>query len=157
MKSSYEKAGIKLIKAIDILHKRGYELIRVCPSISPSGCYWRCFISTKDNFDKTYGIEPEPITNEEGMFYSTGAEYEYFRNYKGRWVSANKLAEELLKRFPFLESKGKGKDPDYMIWFEKFFSKITDCLFPYAWDDYFNGIKEGYIEAYDGKLELPKY
>lgn len=153
----YEKAVIKLIEAINILHQRGYELIRVFPSVAPSGCYWRCFISTKDNFDKTYGIKPEPIINKEGVYYSTGALYEYFENFKGKRASLDNIADELLKRFPFLETKGKGQDPDYMLWFQKFLSNVKSGNLPYVMDDYFDGIKEGYLETGDEKLELPKY
>ena len=57
-----EKAALKFLEAVRVLHERGYELIRIFPYDAPSGCYWRCTISAKKNFDKKYGLIPEKDT-----------------------------------------------------------------------------------------------
>ena len=37
------------------LHEMGYELIRVCPSVSPNGANWRCATTVKKYTLKTCG------------------------------------------------------------------------------------------------------
>ena len=50
-----EKAALKLLEAVRVLHERGYELIRIFPYDAPSGCYWRCTISAKRTLIRNTG------------------------------------------------------------------------------------------------------
>ena len=152
-----EKAALKLLETVRVLHERGFELIRIFPYDAPSGCYWRCTISTKKNFDKKYGLMPKKDTDKNTLYYSTGAVYEYFEGYDGEHATVENIADELLKRIPELELKGKGSDPDYMEWFHKVLTQARLGHFAYAMADGYFCLEEGYIHCGTEKLELPKY
>lgn len=152
-----QKAALKLLEAVGILHKKEYELIRIFPSFSPSGCYWRCYVSIKENFDKQYGIRPEPVEKDNGLYYSSGAMYEYFQGFEGKSATPEKIADELLERIPDLISKGKGSDPDYTMWFCKILKHARRGDFPYALSDGFDCRREGFLYCGDKKVELPGY
>ncbi len=152
-----EKAALKLLEAVRLLHERGYELIRIFPYDAPSGCYWRCTISAKKNFDKKYGLRPEKDTDKNTLYYSTGAIYKYFEGFDGEHATVENVADEILKRIPELETKGKGSDPDYAEWFHNVLRQARLGNLACAMADGFYCVEAGYIPCGSEKIELPKY
>ena len=151
------KVCLKILEVVDVLHKRGYELIRIFPYMAPSGCYWRCTISTKDHFDKQYGLRPLDAPDDEMIYYSTGAMYEYLEGINGKRATVEEIADEVLKRYPKIAEKGKGSDSDYMTWYEKLISLMREGKLPVAMTDYTSCFEDGFILCDDKQLELPKY
>jgi hypothetical protein len=84
----------RLVKAGDVifnntnreLHKRGYQLLRVMPFMSPSGAYWRCWIGPAKFFYRNHGaILHEVMPSDEEVQesasiarYTSGQTNEYF-------------------------------------------------------------------------------
>ena len=96
------------------LHEMGYELIRVCPSLSASGCYWRCATTVKKYTLKTCGA------------VYRGPEHTAADTHSGRFkwgdcddLMPHEIALQFIEHYPHLAKWGKGKDPEYKEWFKK--------------------------------------
>jgi hypothetical protein len=112
----------KLLHVASELHLRGYEKLRVVPSVSPSGMSWRCL----------FVAEPE-----NGIITSTWLS-QYSHNEREIEYSIIELTE-LFERehMRFLESC-KGKNKDYVEWYQNMLSHLEEDELPYAFDDYFS-------------------
>lgn len=152
------KACIKLLEMIATLHKKGYELIRICPHLAPSGAYWRCAISTKDNFDKSNGIKLMKHDKDIVAGYSSSSLENYFDIKDSDKISVQELAEKFLLQLPKIAKKGKSADSEYAAWFDKVLLIAKNGNMPVAFCDYERYIADGYIAftRCDEKLELPK-
>lgn len=149
---------IKLLEVVGELHKQGYELIRIFPYFSPSGCYWRCVVSTKDCSDTKYGLKPNNSSEKkEALFYSSGSMYKYFDLLDYEKKSLKQIAKRLLMKYPLLKKKGKGQDTKYKIWYEKLLTLAKQGNIPSCMDDYFNCFDKGFILCGEVHLELPSY
>jgi len=99
---------------IEELHRMGYELIRVCPCVSPNGLSWRCATTVKKFTLKNCGAiyrGPEHTAAQtcDGKFK--------FGDCEG--MTTHEIAELFLEKYPHLAQWGKGKDPEYVSWFKK--------------------------------------
>jgi len=104
------------------LHKTGYEKLRVVPSLSPSGMSWRC----------SFVAEPE-----NGIITSTWLS-EYFHNEREIEYSIIELTEIFEREhMRFLESC-KGKNKDYVEWYQNMLSHLDEGELPYAFAEYFS-------------------
>ena len=112
----------KLLHVASELHLRGYEKLRVVPSVSPTGMSWRC----------TFVAEPE-----NGIITSTWLS-QYSHNEREIEYSIIELTE-LFERehMRFLESC-KGKNKDYVEWYQNMLSQLEEDELPYAFAEYFS-------------------
>lgn len=128
---------VKMIyEAVSCLHRRGYEKVRIMSYYSPSGCYFRCVISVKDNFDKT-GFVCMEDENYPIFRYSTGADFDFFKkgeSYENKTVE--EFADKLLEVYPGLAELGKGKDSKYLAWYDGVLNVVSEGKYPYAFEDY---------------------
>lgn len=97
------------------LHEMGYELIRVCPSVSPNGANWRCATTVKKYTLKNCGAiyrstQPHTAANTSGGNFSWG-------DCEG--LTPYEIAEQFLEHYPHLAKLGKGCDPEYKQWFKQ--------------------------------------
>jgi type I restriction enzyme, S subunit len=112
----------KLLRVARELHLRGYEKLRVVPSLSPSGMSWRC----------SFVAEPE-----NGIVTSTWLS-EYFNNEREIEYSIIELTEIFEREhMRFLESC-KGKNKDYVEWYQNMLSHLEEDELPYAFAEYFS-------------------
>ncbi len=123
----------KLLFMVKELHKRGFEKLRVIPSLSPSGTYWRCdFIDETKKFNFTasnwvYCHEKENSKEEIKL-------------------TTQELADLFIKEnFEFIEHC-KGENKEYATWYSKMLAQLTtkDEL-PYAFAD--RAIEKGFWET----------
>lgn len=121
----YMKNRYKLLLMAEELHKRGYGELRVVPSLSPSGVYWRCgFVdkTTKTEFVASswiYGIEKKGVN---GVIALT----------------AKEIADVFIREnWGFIELC-KGKDETYTKWYSQMIAQLDDDELPYAFADYFS-------------------
>lgn len=113
---------IKFFKTIEELHHRGYELIRICPSISPNGCSWRC-ITTVKRLTATkcgavyagHGWSDLVINTSNGRFGSVDQEGNY-EQWPVEDMTVTELADKFIECYPALAKAGMGQDPDYAKW-----------------------------------------
>ncbi len=97
------------------LHEMGYELIRVCPCLSPNGANWRCATTVKKYTLKNCGAiyrsnEPHTAANTSAGEFSWG-------NCDG--LTPYEIALQFIEHYPHIAKWGKGKDPEYKEWFKK--------------------------------------
>lgn len=143
-KNTYRQIAIKEINddpifmlygAVSYLHELGYEKLRIMSYFSPSGCYFRCEISVKESFDQTGFVIVDysyPVYK-----YTTGQEFDFFEERKTyENSSAEIIAKKLFELYPELEKTSKGKDPEYIKWFETVLDYSIKGVSPYAFEDY---------------------
>ncbi len=109
------RRSLRVLAMVAELHKAGYQRLRVAAGMSPSGCYWRCHITSADNV-RANGWEPRDW--EGGVAtYTSGDEDLYFGWKDAPGKSARQLAQLFLERFPELAKRGAGRDRPYAGWF----------------------------------------
>ena len=112
----------KLLHVASELHKRGYEKLRVVPSVAPTGLAWRCsFVAEPDNGIVTSTWLSEYSSNEREIEYSI--------------IDLTELFER--EHLRFLESC-KGKSKDYVEWYQNMLSHLEEDELPYAFAEYFS-------------------
>ena len=103
-------------RVIAELHNRGYELLRLCPSLSPSGCSWRCIATTRDNTyeqcgaicaNLNWGATVVNVSN--GMLFKDADD----------GLDIPIAADRFCKEYPELVEASKGSDPEYKRWFRR--------------------------------------
>ena len=98
----------KLLHVASELHLRGYEKLRVVPSVSPTGLSRRCsFVADPENGIVTSTWLSEYASNEREIEYSI--------------IELTELFER--EHMRFLESC-KGKNKDYVEWFQNMLSQL---------------------------------
>jgi len=108
------------------LHKRGYEKLRVEPSISPTGLAWRC----------SFFVIVEEI--KKSIIVSS-------------WIGKlfmdenNKIEQSLQELTDLFEIEYKdflllckGENCEYVKWYSEMLEKLQEGELPYAYSDYFS-------------------
>ena len=62
---------MRMLQGVEVLHRRGYNGVRVLPGVSPSGMYWRVAITTADNLIDHVDY-PHVVNLDAVLQYSTG-------------------------------------------------------------------------------------
>jgi hypothetical protein len=107
------------------LHKRGYEKLRVIPSLSPTGLAWRCKYVVS-NEEKQYIIVSNWI-------------YNFFQNNEKEIIQSTKELTDLLENEDeIFFIKCKGKNQEYVTWYSKMLDRLEEGELPYAFSDYFS-------------------
>jgi hypothetical protein len=94
------------------LHKAGYQHIRLFPSLSPNGSFWRADITFAENTDAK-GL---PINSDLVARYSTGQGSEFFGWSDATNMNARQMAAAFVQRFPEIAREGQGRDWAYAGW-----------------------------------------
>ena len=115
----------KLLYIVKELHIRGFEKLRIIPSLSPSGLSWRCsFLSDTDSERKTLissGWIQDILNREQKKEYSIG-----------------ELTDIFEREYVDFLTMCKGGNKEYVEWFSKMLDKLKEGELPYAFDDYNN-------------------
>lgn len=126
MNSNFYMLNLKKVLFIaEALHQKGYENLKIIPSLSPSGLYWRCsFVPSNKN------REVDVIASSWLQNFGDISEKEIQLNIK-----------ELTDRF-ILEHKNFlvkciGKNEEYINWFKNALDILDIEELPYAFSDYF--------------------
>jgi hypothetical protein len=115
---------IRVLSMIHELHKAGYQRLRVLPFLSPSGAYWRAWITSSDNVaaDGFTLIDWDPEDRGQVVAkYTSGQEAGYFGWTDAAAMSARQLAQRFVERFPSICERSVGLDWAYAGW-------LTDVL-----------------------------
>jgi len=115
----------KLLYIVKELHNRGFEKLRVVPSISPSGLAWRCSFLSDNDSERMTVIASNWIQD----FFSVRVEIEY------PMEELTNIFEK--EHFDFL-ILCKGKNMDYVEWYSDMLLKLKEGELPYAFSDYFS-------------------
>lgn len=102
----------RVIAMVSELHKAGYQHIRLFPSLSPNGSFWRADITFAENTDAK-GL---PINSDLVARYSTGQGSEFFGWSDATNMNARQMAAAFVQRFPEIAREGQGRDWAYAGW-----------------------------------------
>lgn len=107
------------------LHKRGFESLYVEPSLSPSGCYWRCsFLNSHKNastiiisswIQKNRDIRKTEITQD-----------------------ITELTELFIQQHQEFLNQCKNKNSAYIEWYQNMLNCLTIEELPYAYSDFYH-------------------
>lgn len=123
--SAYMINRQKLLFMVKELHSRGFEKLRIIPSVSPSGMHWRCsFIAgTKDN----------------SLIASNWlGKHEYEDSQKEIQLTPEALADLFLRENYEFVNQCKGENKEYTQWYRGMLENLSKEELPYAFDDYFS-------------------
>lgn len=118
----------EIIMMLHELHKRDYQQLRILPGMSPNGCCWRWFIYPKalmkDNARMEWHNDIMPFECPHGTtgHTKTGCDYK-------------ELADRFMTLYPDIALLGKGKDEEYMKWFQRLVRHAKRDCFPIAFAD----------------------
>lgn len=116
----------KILFVASELHRRGYENLRVVPSVAPTGLAWRCMFVVPSG-EKNISI---PISNWIwGFMHDKNDEIT---------LSIQELADLLEKENMDFLAKCRGENREYVEWFGNMLSKLQEGELPYAFADYFS-------------------
>lgn len=142
---------IKFFKTIEELHKRGYELIRICPSISPNGCSWRCITTIKKLTATKCGAvfagegwTDLAINTSNGKFWSSNREGKH-EEWTMEDLPVKVLADRFIEEFPTLAKAGKGTDTEYTRWFHEARKECERGHILYAFAEMESCYDKGYL------------
>lgn len=139
--SSQELAAAKNARRVFLmvaqLHKLGYEGLRVCPFMSPSGCYWRCAIVPASLTDPDHGARLAKDVDYSSLpRYSSADDDCYFGWSDLKPKTPLKMARWFTWEFPTLAEQGHHPDPGYVQWFTGMLEQTAPVGVVTAFGDY---------------------
>lgn len=115
----------KVLFIAEALHQKGYENLKIIPSLSPSGVYWRCSFVTSNANKELEIIASNWIQN----LYNI-SESEINLNIK-------ELTDQFIEEHRDFLEKCIGKNEEYINWFKNALEILDVEELPYAFSDYF--------------------
>ncbi len=119
-KCPIRRRSFRLLNAIHLLHRQGYQNLACYCSMSPSGFHWRLELRP---FNELYIEDDGEISCPhespyEKALHSSGANgNDYFGWDDAKSADARRLAELIKQRFPRLLEKCRGENFKYIGWF----------------------------------------
>ncbi len=115
----------KLLFVVKELHIRGFENLRIIPSLSPTGLAWRCnFVSVSDR-------------NKEAIVTSTWIEKKFSKE-KNIEYSIDELTDMFEREYVNFLKMCKRENKEYVEWFSMMLDKLKEGELPYAFAEYFS-------------------
>ncbi|MCF7994982.1 MAG: ADP-ribosylglycohydrolase family protein [Chromatiaceae bacterium] len=131
------QACINILEMVNVLHRRGYQKLRIAPGMSPSGCYWRVAVAPSDNFLSDNGAMLRDF--DDAAHHTTGNGAYPFQWRDAQEKGSEQLANLFLERHPQLARRGKGSDWAYAGWYLEVLGHAKRGGFPIA---YWDGVPE---------------
>ncbi|MET3732624.1 hypothetical protein [Moheibacter stercoris] len=113
----------KLLFMVEEIHKRGFQKLRVIPSLSPSGMYWRCnFVEKVKRYEfcsSNWIYDHEKGNSSEELKYTT-----------------QELADLFIQENKEFIEHCKGEDEEYKNWYSQMLRQLKKDELPYAFADW---------------------
>ena len=116
----------KILFVAKELHQRGYEKLRVEPSVAPTGLAWRCRFFVNSSEEKQAIIV--------STWIGRISECDSLEITK----PINELTDLFEKENMEFLVKCKGESHEYVEWFSKMINKLQEEELPYAFAEYFS-------------------
>lgn len=117
-----------ILQMIGELHERGYESIRLCPTLSNSGMHWIAWLASAEQVLPHHGAILHPTAMIQAMrssptealaaCYTSAHEFRFFGWNDAAEDSPAQLAARFVDRFPTISAEGKRPDPNYVAWYK---------------------------------------
>lgn len=126
---SLRQRALRVLSMVGELHKRGYQRLRVVPSMS--GLRWSCRITPASNTLRTNGGHLAYAGSDRHLIadYRDGDSYFRFGD-RHRAATARVLADTFAVRYPELCASGRGADWAYAGWFVELLGLAEQGWFP---------------------------
>ena len=126
-------APIRILQAVELLHRRGYQQVRILPGVSPSGMYWRASIARASDFDTDGNLVESSMT----LHYTTGAASELAGQRVTTATSAATVAQMIDRALCLADDRRR--DWSYAGWYAELMEAVAchDGL-PVAYADGFD-------------------
>jgi hypothetical protein len=140
MEDAWIAGGVRLIKMMVELHRRGFQLLRIFPYEYPLA--WRLRIAPKSWFSSRNGtyIDPSHFGDQdiEDATHSSSNGLKYFGLENLERLDAEHLAGEFASAFPRLCQAGLGRDWEYAGWLSELSGHISRTKeLPFVMAEYF--------------------
>lgn len=126
-----------VLESVGILHRRGFQRLRIVPGMSGSGMSWRCSVTSASN------VEPEPavrgldrLIDHDLAAHWTNADSE--RLFGIEWrdsMTAHELADLMIAAHPRMVEAGRGEDWRYAGWFVTVLGALDQGCVPVFYAD----------------------
>ena len=136
-------ADWRLMRAVAELH-RGFQRLPVCPSIAPSGMYWRCSVVPSSCVLTTNGAHVGDWRKKD-LHYSSGDGWDLGTEKALLRRPIAKVADQILMQFPHFATEGKGRDWAYAGWLGELVARCWPDSLPYALGDDLGGPMGGTV------------
>lgn len=134
----------RLIELVGVLHRRGYEGVRLRPSLAPSGCYWRASLHS--------GRHPALTTRG----FSSGAGWGLLFGWPdAEHLGLEQLADRFLVEFTALAEDARHSDPDYAAWYAAMLSATAPHGYVYFAADFDLPTSGVGVGGCDPQVEVP--
>ncbi|MCY4056899.1 MAG: hypothetical protein OXG44_02745 [Gammaproteobacteria bacterium] len=125
---------LRVLSIVRALHAAGYQRIRACGFLAPSGLYWRCLITSTDNVKSNGWDVRDSLTD--AAFYTSGQKAAPFG-----WRDAGDLGEadlalRFVEQFPGIAARGAGFDRAYADWYAGMMVTAETGRIPVFFADY---------------------
>lgn len=131
----------KLLLIAKSLHAKGYENLKIIPSLSSSGLYWRCsYVNAEASRDSEI-----VVSNWLHNYYNITAEEIN--------ISVQELTDMFIKGHEEFLMKCIGKNEDYKTWFQNILDILEKEELPYAFSDFF-GPTNYWLTSFGKKIYL---
>lgn len=132
------RRALRVLRLVHELHKRGYQLLRIAPGMSPSGCHWRCSITPRCNIRERHGA----MLSENGWdrfcaLYTSAQGNEYFGWEDAQHDTVQKLAQKFTERFPDIVEASQADDWNYAGWYVRMLGYAERGFLPIAYADWY--------------------
>jgi hypothetical protein len=140
MEDVWIPGGVRLIKMMVELHRRGLQLLRIFPYEYPLA--WRLRIAPKSLFSSRNGayIDPSHFGDRdiEDATHSSSSGLKYFGLENVERLDAEHLASEFVRAFPRLCEAGQGPDWEYAGWLSELSGYLSQTnVLPFVMAEYF--------------------
>jgi hypothetical protein len=147
--------ALNVLEMVAVLHRRGYEQLRIVPGMAPSGMYWRCAVTHTGNITPEHGALSIEFW-EESAHYTSGSANGYFDWEDAKDDGPEQLADRFLERQPEICEKGLAADPEYVAWYMVMLELAIAGEFPVAYDEFWEELDPRWLPITEGiKSGLP--
>jgi len=123
-----QRQMLRVFLLVEELHRRGYEQLRICPNMSPSGMHYRCNITYADNIKPENGAVA--IDFDDAALHTSANGPNLFNWPDAADASIPELARMFIRRYPAIAKKGRQPDPAYVRWFQTAITFARKGAFP---------------------------
>lgn len=151
---AHQRRALRVLRLVHELHKQGFQLLRIAPGMSASGCYWRCAITSKSNILRSHGAM---LNDDERLVahYTSGQENEYFGWADSPHDDVQQLAAKFAERFSDIVDASRGDDWEYAGWYVRMLGYAERELFPASYADWHEKPDPRFLPLWGGESDLP--
>ncbi|QIG42042.1 hypothetical protein G5V58_03985 [Nocardioides anomalus] len=126
-----------VLEMVAVLHRRGYQRLRIVPGMSGSGLYWRVSITPSAN------VRPEPRLggvdhvddHKHLVAFWTNADEQVFGEELSAKATSSALADHFENQFPDVLAAARGSDWSYAGWYVEMLSHVDAGFYPVFYAD----------------------